>query len=86
MILASDGEAVAVHLPLARQFLHGRASPENLGRLANDFDDDALKNMVEHAPHDPNVQLGKVTGKLDAAEIKAVVDQVRSTTTDPAAS
>lgn len=34
MILASDGEAVAVHLPLARQFLHGRASPENLGRLA----------------------------------------------------
>lgn len=34
MILASDGEVVAVHLPLARQFLRGRATPENLGRLA----------------------------------------------------
>ncbi|MGH7407096.1 MAG: hypothetical protein ACREKF_03710 [Candidatus Methylomirabilales bacterium] len=34
MILASDGEAVAVHLPFARQFLRGRATPENLGRLA----------------------------------------------------
>jgi len=34
MILASDGEAVAVHLPFARQFLQGRATAENLGRLA----------------------------------------------------
>lgn len=34
MILATDGEEVAVHLPFARQFLRGRATPENLGRLA----------------------------------------------------
>jgi outer membrane lipoprotein-sorting protein len=33
MILASDGEAVAAHLPFARQFLRGRATPENLARL-----------------------------------------------------
>jgi len=34
MVLATDGELVAVHLPFARQFLRGRATPENLGRLA----------------------------------------------------
>lgn len=34
MILATDGETVAVHLPFARQFLRGRATGENLGRLA----------------------------------------------------
>ncbi|MBI2080650.1 MAG: hypothetical protein HY575_09600 [candidate division NC10 bacterium] len=34
MILVTDGEEVAVHLPFARQFLRGRATPENLDRLA----------------------------------------------------
>jgi|EndMetStandDraft_5_1072996.scaffolds.fasta_scaffold80144_2 hypothetical protein len=53
------------------------ATSEQLGRLTGDYDAEALKHMVEHAPHDPNDRMGTVTGQLDAADIKATVDQVR---------
>ncbi len=53
------------------------ATSEQLGKLSGDYSPDALKQMVSQAPHDPNNELGKVTGRLDGAEIQAVVDQVR---------
>ncbi len=56
------------------------ATSEQLGRLSGDYSPDALKQMVTQAPHDPNEELGRVTGQLDAAEIQATVDQVRRDT------
>jgi hypothetical protein len=58
------------------------ATSEQLGKLTGEYDADALKNMVEHAPHDPNGQMGRVTGQLDGAEIRAAVEQVRDHASD----
>lgn len=62
------------------------ATSEQLNKLTGEYDADALRNMVDHAPHDPHAQLGRVTGQIDAGEIKAAVDQVRGEqTTGPTA-
>lgn len=75
--------AIAV---LSRQFAardEKVATSAQLGRLSGEYDNEALKTMVENAPHDPNDQLGRVTGSFDGAEIQAAVDQVRSSQDPP---
>jgi hypothetical protein len=53
------------------------ATSEQLTNLPGEYDAEALRQMVDHAPHDPNDQLGRVTGQLDVAEIRAAVEHVR---------
>jgi len=53
------------------------ATSAQLGKLTGEYDATALKQMVEHAPHDPNRLMGTVTDQLDVAEIRAAVEQVR---------
>ena len=77
--------AIAV---LSRQFAardEKVATSAQLDRLSGEYDNAALKSMVDNAPHDPNDQLGRVTGQLDGAEIRAAVDQVRSSQDIPPA-
>lgn len=53
------------------------ATRDQLERVTGDYHDDALRHMVDHAPHDPNSELGRVTGQIDGDELSAVVAQVR---------
>jgi fatty acid desaturase len=70
--------AVAI---LARQTANRYQKHETsaqLNRVTTDRDDEALRQLVAHQPHDPNVSLAKVSGQFDAAEIQGVIAQVRA--------
>ena len=70
--------AVAV---LSRQTAAHHEKTETRAQLTHvtgDRDDDALRQMVERTPHDPNRQMAKVTAGIDAHEIERVVASVRS--------
>ena len=70
--------AIAV---LSRQFAardEKTATSAQLDRLSGDYDAEALKHMVDTAPHDPNSQLGRVTAQIDGEEIKAAIESVRA--------
>ncbi len=56
------------------------ATTQQLNKLPGRYNDAALKQIVEHAPHDPHATMNKVTSQIDAAEIQATVDQVRGET------
>jgi hypothetical protein len=49
-----------------------------LSRSTVDRDAEALRQMVEHAPHDPNDQLATVSGYLDSSDLSFSVAEVRS--------
>lgn len=53
------------------------ATAEQLGRVAGEYDQVALRDVVEHVPHDVNPELNRVTGQFSAEEIQATVEQVR---------
>lgn len=70
--------AVAV---LARQTAshHERVETRTqLSKTTVDRDATALRQMVAHARHDPNDQLGKVSSDIDAHDIAVTVSRVRS--------
>ena len=70
--------AVAVlarHTAAAHEKSETRAQ---LDRLKPGCDDEALRQMVQHSPHDPNRELAKVTSAIDAAEIRNTVARFRA--------
>lgn len=54
------------------------ATSEQLGRVAGEYDQVALLDVVEHAPQDVNPSLHRVTGQFDPEDIQAAVEQVRN--------